>query len=66
MLEENIVQRIKGVWGLISWKTISEDGEIEYPFGHDAIGRIMYTEDYHVSVSMMTSNRDLFSADDIA
>jgi Lipocalin-like domain len=47
-----------GTWALESWSLVYEDGRsAEYPLGRDAIGRIMYTGDGHVSAMLMRAGR---------
>ncbi len=55
-----------GTWRLVSFELRStEDNQISYPFGKDAVGYIMYSEDGYMSVSIMTANRSQFSLGDI-
>ena len=55
-----------GTWKLISWENRSvADGKVSYPFGKDAVGYIMYTQDGYMSVAMMRSNRLKFAAGDL-
>jgi len=47
-----------GTWKLESWSLVYEDGRpSEYPLGRDAVGRIMYTDDGHVSAMLMRAGR---------
>lgn len=54
-------EKFIGTWKLLSYEIKFSDGHIEYPFGKDAIGYIMYTKDNHMSVSFMRSNREKFN-----
>jgi hypothetical protein len=55
-----------GTWKLISWENRSVvDGKVSYPFGKDAVGYIMYTQDGCMSVAMMRPNRPKFAAGDL-
>ena len=55
-----------GTWKLISWENRSVvDGKVSYPFGKDAVGYIMYTQDGYMSVAMMRPNRLKFAAGDL-
>lgn len=44
---------IEGTWKLLSFEIQKENGEIEYPFGEDAIGYVNYTASGHFSVQYM-------------
>jgi hypothetical protein len=54
-----------GTWRLVSWNIKSADGEVNYPFGKDALGYITYTEDGYVFVVIMTANRLQFASADL-
>jgi hypothetical protein len=53
-------EKFVGTWKLLSYEIKFADGHIEYPFGKDVIGYIMYTKDGYMSVSMMKSQRENF------
>ena len=53
-----------GTWKLESWEIKSTDAVV-YPFGQDAIGYIMYTQDGYMSTSVMTADRSQFTSGDI-
>ncbi|MDQ1279421.1 MAG: hypothetical protein QG670_683 [Thermoproteota archaeon] len=53
---ELMSERFIGTWKLVSVEYQS-DNEVTYPYGKDAIGYIMYSNDGYMSVSIMTSNR---------
>jgi len=43
-----------GAWRLVSWSFVYDDGRpTEYPLGSDTKGLILYTEDGHVSATLM-------------
>jgi Lipocalin-like domain len=49
-----------GTWRLESWALVYEDGRpSDYPLGRDAVGRIIYTADGHVSAMLMRAGRPL-------
>ncbi len=55
-----------GTWRLISWETRSVDGQkINYPFGKDAVGYIMYNQDGYMSVTISRPSREKFAAGDL-
>ncbi|WP_176594585.1 lipocalin-like domain-containing protein [Sphingobium sp. EM0848] len=49
--------RFVGAWQLVLWTTHRADGTVEFPFGRDAIGQIMYSADGHMSCHLMMANR---------
>jgi len=54
-----------GTWKLISAEVRSEDGQINYPYGTDAIGYIIYNPDGYMAVVIMNANRTKFGSQDI-
>ncbi len=54
-----------GTWLLLSCENRDEEGNVTYPFGEDAIGYIVYSEDGYMSATLMTANRPNFATDDI-
>jgi hypothetical protein len=46
-----------GTWKLISWEATQPDGTIQYPYGKDVVGYLIYTADGYVSVEIMGSDR---------
>ncbi|MGL4378361.1 MAG: lipocalin-like domain-containing protein [Microcoleaceae cyanobacterium] len=54
-----------GTWQLLSWENVDEEGNITYPFGEDAIGYVLYSEDGYMSTTLMTANRPNFETDDV-
>lgn len=56
---------IIGNWKLVSFKSITEDNQILYPYGEDAVGYLTYTDQDFMSVSIMRSNRMAFEGGDI-
>ena len=51
-----------GTWKLVSYEVRRADGKVTYPWGDSPQGRLMYSEDGHVSVAMMGSDRTAFAA----
>jgi hypothetical protein len=49
----------------VSFHLETIDGRVTYPFGPDAIGYVMFSEDGFMSVSVMSANRPKFSSADI-
>jgi hypothetical protein len=54
-----------GTWQLLSWENVDEEGNITYPFGEDAIGYVLYSEDGYMSTTLMTANRPNFETHDV-
>jgi|GEM_PF-231146 len=54
-----------GAWRLISFEFRSKDGQVSYPFGEDAVGYIIYSQDGYVSITVMSANRPDFASGDI-
>lgn len=53
-MDEN---RFVGRWKLVSWVKKTPDGNTSYPFGENAVGYIIYTEDGFVTATLMAANR---------
>ena len=53
-----------GTWVLTSFELRKENGEVIYPFGKDATGRIIYTSTGDFSAQVMRKNRPMFVSDD--
>ena len=51
-------------WVLVSFELRKESGEIIYPFGKNATGRIIYTPSGDFSAQVMRKNRSKFESDD--
>ncbi|HEY9674520.1 MAG TPA: lipocalin-like domain-containing protein [Waterburya sp.] len=54
-----------GSWRLISWENRDDSGNVSYPFGQDAIGYLIYTDDGYMSGTLMKANRPHFAGQDI-
>lgn len=48
-----------GTWKLVSWEVVQDDGTIRYPFGRNAVGYLIYTDDGYVSAVIMDPDRKL-------
>ena len=60
---EDISALFVGTWSLVSWTATSLDGQIEYPFGEDAQGRILYDRDGHMAAHLMRRQRTPFTSE---
>jgi len=54
-----------GTWRLVSVHTWRADGQITYPFGRDVVGYLIYTEQGHLSLSIMAANRPQIQSADM-
>ena len=62
-----MMQNFVGTWRLKSFELRSTGGQVSYPFGEDAKGYLIYTQDGYISVAFMRANRPHFnSADPVA
>ena len=55
---------IIGAWKLVSFEIRTDKGVVNYPFGEDAQGSIIYTASGHFSVQLMRINRPHFASGD--
>jgi hypothetical protein len=62
MLSESIL----GAWELVSCVGESRDGGSFFPYGEKPVGKLIYTEDGHLAVVLMNSQRTFFSSEDIS
>jgi hypothetical protein len=46
-----------GTWKLISWEFTQPDGTIQYLYGKDVVGYLMYTADGYISAQIMDPDR---------
>ncbi len=54
-----------GTWRLISNETKEASGGTSHPFGKDATGYVIYTEDGHVALTIMSPDRGPFASADM-
>ncbi len=54
-----------GTWRLISNETKDDSGEVSHPFGKDATGYVIYSEDGYVALTIMGPNRGNFPSADL-
>ena len=54
-----------GVWTLESFELRGSLGEAGYPFGRDAVGLLLLTDDGYWSVQVMDARRSPFAAGDV-
>jgi len=46
-----------GTWKLISWQVMQSDGTIQYPYGKNVVGYLIYTVDGYMSAQIMDPDR---------
>ncbi len=46
-----------GTWKLVSWEVMQADGTIQYPYGKEVIGYLIYTADGYMSAEIMNPDR---------
>ncbi len=54
-----------GTWRLISCEIRDSEGQVSYPFGEDALGFLIYTDDGYMSGTLMRANRPHFAVGDV-
>ena len=54
-----------GAWCLVAWRRVAADGSVAYPFGSDALGRLVYTADGFMAATVARAERPPFAAGDI-
>src|SRR5689334_22172551 len=54
---------LTGTWRLVAVEGHSEGGTVTEPFGHHPVGQIIYTEDGHMSVMIMSADRAKFETE---
>lgn len=65
MNENSLHQKLQGAWRLTDYVAESQNGSVFYPLGPDASGYIMYTNDAHMSATLMRPNRIKFESTDM-
>ncbi|MCX4406056.1 MULTISPECIES: lipocalin-like domain-containing protein [unclassified Streptomyces] len=59
-------ERLIGAWRLVSYETRRvSDGSVEHPFGKDALGLILYTQDGYMSAQLMARGAQPFDQADL-
>jgi hypothetical protein len=48
---------LKGAWRLVCWRRISVEGAESFPFGRNASGTLLYTDDGYMSAMMTAGGR---------
>jgi hypothetical protein len=53
-----------GTWRLLSFEVRSDENDVSYPLGRDAIGYLSYTANGYMSMTMMKPKRPQFLSED--
>lgn len=65
-MNENLLHsKLQGAWRLTDYFAESQNGSVFYPLGPEACGFIMYTNDAHMSATIMRPNRTQFESTDM-
>ena len=56
MPSDDVATKFVGSWSLMSWTLTALDGRIEFPYGEDAVGCIMYTPEGRMAEHLMRAN----------
>ncbi|MCI0490031.1 MAG: lipocalin-like domain-containing protein [Blastocatellia bacterium] len=59
------MDKFTGAWKLVSFEERRPDGEINYPYGRNPIGLLIYDATGWMSVQIMRSNRVALSSNDL-
>lgn len=62
--EINDSDSLTGSWELISWTATSSEGEVEYPYGENAFGKLTYLRSGEMSLTLSARNRKQFGTYD--
>ena len=54
-----------GAWRLQSFEIQSSTGEVSYPLGRDAVGLLLYADQGHMAVALMSAGRAHFPSKEI-
>lgn len=65
LLAQDIHSEILGAWTLDSWTVTDSNGEVHYPYGPNATGVIMYTDDGKMSVQLVNPDIEPQAENDI-
>jgi hypothetical protein len=57
-----MTDRLVGTWNLVSWELRLKTGAVRHPLGEHAVGRLVYTADGYMMVSLMRSGRAAFAS----
>jgi hypothetical protein len=60
--DSEVAKRFVGSWKLVSWELTDTAGNILYPYGRDAVGRITYDAAHRISIQIMRRGRSNFTS----
>lgn len=55
-----------GTWRLVSWENRDALGQVNYPYGKDAVGYLIYAADGYMSATLTKDNRPHFATGDVS
>jgi hypothetical protein len=61
---EAVVEKLLGAWDVVSCFETRRDGGIDFPLGADAVGKLIYTADGHVSAQLFRRDAKRFHDED--
>jgi len=56
-LSSDIKRRFVGAWRLVSFEEVTPEGEVNFPYGPDALGLLIYSSSGYMSVHIMRRDR---------
>ncbi len=60
--QEQILQKLAGVWSLVKSEFSAASGNVMYPLGEDAVGLAIFTKEGYMSGQLMRQNRSDFGS----
>jgi hypothetical protein len=60
---DNAAAKLIGSWTLESWTLTAPDGQTEFPYGENAVGCLIYTENGRMAAHLMRRKRTLFASE---
>ena len=63
-MRREVVPKLVGSWKLISFHILDDSGQLSYPFGEYAQGRLIYEPGGRMSVQLMNPSRPRFATGD--
>ena len=57
MAKSKVISKLVGTWKLVSYEVQRPNGEVLYPYGQKAAGRLIYDATGHMAVQIMRPDR---------
>jgi len=64
-MSSNMAAKLAGTWNLVSFYAQDSTGQISYPFGKKAQGRLIYEPNGRLAVQLMDPDRPRFASGDL-